>query len=28
VPALPRLGADDALPTCRQTVLRGVTIHG
>jgi predicted amidohydrolase YtcJ len=28
VPALPWLGADDALPTCRQTVLRGVTIHG
>jgi predicted amidohydrolase YtcJ len=28
VPALPRLGADDALPTCRQTVRRGVTIHG
>jgi predicted amidohydrolase YtcJ len=28
VPALPRLGADDALPTCRQTVLRGVSIHG
>jgi predicted amidohydrolase YtcJ len=26
VPALPRL--DDALPRCRQTVHRGVTIHG
>jgi predicted amidohydrolase YtcJ len=26
VPALPRL--DDALPLCRQTVHRGVTIHG
>jgi predicted amidohydrolase YtcJ len=28
VPALPRLGADDPLPTCRQTVHRGVVIHG
>jgi predicted amidohydrolase YtcJ len=28
VPALPRLDADDPLPTCRQTVHRGVTIHG
>jgi predicted amidohydrolase YtcJ len=28
VPALPRLGADDPLPTCRQTVHRGVAIHG
>ena len=26
VPALPRL--DDALPRCRQTVHRGVVIHG
>ncbi len=28
VPALPRLGVDDALPTCRQTVHRGVVLHG
>ena len=28
VPALPRLGPDDALPTCRQTVHRGVVLHG
>jgi hypothetical protein len=28
VPALPSLGADDALPTCRQTVHRGAVIHG
>jgi predicted amidohydrolase YtcJ len=28
VPALPRLGVDDPLPTCRQTVHRGVAIHG
>ena len=28
VPALPRLGLDDALPTCRQTVHRGVVLHG
>ena len=28
VPALPRLGADDPLPTCRATVHRGVVIHG
>jgi predicted amidohydrolase YtcJ len=28
VPALPPLGAGDPLPTCRQTVLRGVPIHG
>ena len=28
VPALPRLGVDDPLPTCRQTVHRGVVIHG
>ncbi len=28
VPALPRLGADDALPTCRQTVHRGAVVHG
>jgi predicted amidohydrolase YtcJ len=28
VPALPPLGPDDELPTCLQTVHRGVTIHG
>lgn len=28
VPALPRLGADDRTPRCRQTVHRGVVIHG
>jgi predicted amidohydrolase YtcJ len=28
VPALPRLGVGDPLPTCRQTVHRGVAIHG
>jgi predicted amidohydrolase YtcJ len=28
VPALPRLGSDDPFPTCRQTVHRGVVIHG
>lgn len=28
VPALPRLGADDPLPRCRQTVHRGALIHG
>lgn len=28
VPALPRLGADDPLPRCRQTVHRGAVIHG
>lgn len=28
VPALPRLTGDDALPRCRQTVHRGVAIHG
>jgi predicted amidohydrolase YtcJ len=28
VPALPRLGPDDDLPSCRQTVHRGVVIHG
>lgn len=28
VPALPRLGPDDPMPTCRQTVHRGVVIHG
>lgn len=28
VPALPRLSLDDALPRCRQTVHRGVVIHG
>lgn len=28
VPALPRLDADDPLPQCRQTVHRGVVIHG
>jgi predicted amidohydrolase YtcJ len=28
VPALPRLSAADALPRCRQTVHRGVVIHG
>ncbi|WP_077090748.1 amidohydrolase [Mycobacterium rhizamassiliense] len=28
VPALPRLGATDALPRCRQTVHRGVVVHG
>jgi hypothetical protein len=27
-PALPPLGADGAAPRCRQTVHRGVTIHG
>ena len=28
VPALPRLGSNDRLPRCRQTVHRGVVIHG
>jgi predicted amidohydrolase YtcJ len=28
VPALPRLGATDPLPRCRQTVHRGAVIHG
>jgi predicted amidohydrolase YtcJ len=28
VPALPRLGGDDPLPICLQTVHRGVVIHG
>jgi len=28
VPALPRLGPDDALPRCRQTVHRGAVIYG
>ncbi|MDX1887532.1 amidohydrolase [Mycolicibacterium sp. 120270] len=28
VPALPRLGAEDPLPRCRQTVHRGAVIHG
>ncbi|BDB42304.1 hypothetical protein IWGMT90018_27500 [Mycobacterium kiyosense] len=28
VPALPRLDDADALPRCRQTVHRGVVIHG
>ncbi|MDT5139282.1 MAG: hypothetical protein QOD58_3544 [Mycobacterium sp.] len=28
VPALPRLGADDPLPQCRQTVHRGAVIYG
>ncbi len=28
VPALPRLGADDPLPRCLQTVHRGAVIHG
>jgi predicted amidohydrolase YtcJ len=28
VPALPRLSSEDPLPTCRQTVHRGVAIHG
>jgi predicted amidohydrolase YtcJ len=28
VPALPRLGSDDRLPRCRQTVHRGAVIHG
>jgi hypothetical protein len=28
VPALPRLGPDDRTPVCRQTVHRGVVIHG
>lgn len=28
VPALPRLGPDDALPRCRRTVHRGAVIHG
>jgi len=28
IPALPRLAPDAPLPTCRQTVHRGVTIHG
>src|SRR5947209_7220823 len=28
VPALPRLGATDALPRCRRTVHRGAVIHG
>jgi predicted amidohydrolase YtcJ len=28
VPALPRLEADDPLPTCRRTVHRGVLLHG
>ncbi len=28
VPALPRLGADDTTPRCRQTVHRGAVLHG
>ena len=28
VPALPRLGPTDALPSCRQTVHRGAVLHG
>jgi predicted amidohydrolase YtcJ len=28
VPALPRLAPDDPSPRCRQTVHRGVLIHG
>jgi predicted amidohydrolase YtcJ len=28
VPGLPRLGPTDALPRCRQTVHRGVVVHG
>lgn len=28
VPALPRLGPDDPLPRCRQTVHRGSVLHG
>lgn len=28
VPALPRLGPDDRTPVCRQTVHRGVVLHG
>jgi predicted amidohydrolase YtcJ len=28
VPALPRLGPDDRLPHCVQTVHRGAVIHG
>lgn len=28
VPQLPALGADDALPRCRQTVHRGMVLHG
>ncbi|MCI4675501.1 amidohydrolase [Candidatus Mycolicibacterium alkanivorans] len=28
VPALPRLDPDDPLPVCRQTVHRGVVLHG
>ncbi|OBG91713.1 amidohydrolase [Mycobacterium sp. E3251] len=28
VPALPRLGPNDALPRCRRTVHRGAVIHG
>lgn len=28
VPALPRLGPDDALPRCKRTVHRGAVIHG
>ena len=28
IPALPRMAPDAALPACRQTVHRGVSIHG
>ena len=28
VPVLPRLGPNDSLPRCRQTVHRGAVIHG
>jgi len=28
VPALPRLGTEDRLPRCLQTVHRGVVING
>ena len=28
VPALPRLGPDDPLPRCRQTVHRGAVLYG
>ena len=28
VPALPRLDPSDPLPRCRQTVHRGVVLHG
>ena len=28
VPVLPRLELDEPLPTCRQTVHRGVVLHG